>query len=256
MPDKMNLNINTGLIRDAIVNFIVPIVSLGVSVLLFVIIIRPSFSSAPKLRSELELKKVLQGTLTKKLGALEKLVDYKSVVDENSKLVNRVLVSEELVPQLLNQVHEIAKDSGLEVTRLAYSYGETAGGTLSSGTEEKKPQLGYKVVYVSLGTYGSVDQLVSFLESCEKAARFISVENVRYATSEKEGQPTLSMSFSLSSPYIFVQSNAVTDDPVTLDIASPDFVSFINKLKTLKYYEVASFEQVMTETKETTQSTQ
>jgi hypothetical protein len=45
------------------------------------------------------------------------------------------------------------------------------------------------------------------------------------------------MNFSILSPFLYVKSTAVTDDPVELDITDPRFTEFVNTLKPLKYYE-------------------
>jgi len=133
----------------------------------------------------------------------------------------------------LDQVNQIATDSGMSVTRLSYSYGSTS--TMSSETEVKKP---YSSVTVSLGTDSSYDQIIVFLQSVENAARFLSVPNFRYASSmNATGDKKLSSGFALDSPYLSVQSTAVTDEPVALDISSQSFVTFINMIKSLKYYE-------------------
>ena len=66
--------------------------------------------------------------------------------------------------------------------------------------------------------------------------------------------------FVLESPYQFVNSTAVTDDPVNLDITKDDFVTIINKVKGLKYYNISienisQQAQKAAEVKESTEST-
>jgi hypothetical protein len=64
-----------------------------------------------------------------------------------------------------------------------------------------------------------------------------------------------------------VQSSAVTDEPIALDMTSGDFVSFLNKIKGLRYFEQSgdatktiakqvSAEEINAEVQESTQSSQ
>ncbi|RJR27392.1 hypothetical protein C4561_02470 [candidate division WWE3 bacterium] len=231
---KGNVNIDTSRIRNAFVNFLVPIVCLTISAILFFLIIYPSVSRVPQLQSDLESKRALRDTLAAKKENIYKLVDFKSVVDENSLLVDRALPSEEFVPALLDQVDTIARNSGLDVTKLSYTFGEVPSEEEQSGS--------YNIVVISLGAEGTYEQMVTFMKSAETAARLINVANFRFA--EIGDNNTLSLNFSVYSPYLMVQSSAITDDPVTLDIASDNFISFINRVKNLRYYDYSNIEDV------------
>ena len=229
---KLELGFDAQKIKSVLLNFVVPLIAFGISLIIILVVIYPSFKNLPKIKSELATKAALKQTLTTKLLTLNKLVDFKTVVEEDSNLVNKVLVLEEQVPRLLDEVNQIATDSGMSVTRLSYSYGNT---TTSSDTAAKKA---YSSVTISLGTDSSYDQIIVFLQAAENAARFLSVPNFRYASGmNATGEKKLSSSFALDSPYLSVQSTAVTDDPITLDISSQGFVTFINMIKSLKYYE-------------------
>ncbi len=225
------INIDTSRIKETLLNFVVPLIAFGITFALFFIVIYPSYRKLPGLKAELATKTALKQTLTVKLQRLNRLVDFKPVVEEDSALVNRVLVSEEEVPRLLDQVNQIATDAGLSVTRLSYSFGNAS----SSDKTEKKT---YSSVSVSLGADANYDQIVLIMQLIEKAARFVSVPNFRYSVgTSTAGDKMLNVSFSLDSPYLFVQSNAVTDEPLELDISSQKFIDFINMIKELKYYE-------------------
>lgn len=226
-----DISIDIEKIKKALLNFVVPLVASAVTLFLFVIVIYPSLRKLPELKLDLSRKVNMKQTLNTKLQRLNRLVDFKTVVDEDSALVNRVLVSEEEVPRLLDQVNQIATDSGMSVTRLSYSYGST-------GTSDKTQKASYSIVSVSLGADANYDQIILLMQSVEKAARFVSIPNFRYsAGTSSTGDRKLTASFSLDSPYLFVQSNAVTDEPIDLDISSQKFVDFINMVKELKYYE-------------------
>lgn len=228
------LNINTEIIKETLLNFVVPLISFGITFALFIIVIYPSYKKLPELKLELSSKVTIKQTLNTKLQRLNRLVDFKPVVEEDSALVNRILVSEEEVPRLLDQVNQMATNAGMSVTNLSYSYGNTGSAGLSDTTQKKT----YSSVSVSLGADTNYDQVVLFMHSVESAARFVSIPNFRYSVgASSTGDVELNASFSLDSPYLFVQSSAVTDEPIDLDISSQTFIDFINMIKELKYYE-------------------
>ena len=225
--EKKGLNIDTTAIREALLNFVFPLISLVVSVVLIVLFVYPTIKDYPEVKAELDQKNILKDTLQKKIGNLKKLVDFKEFVEEDSDLVSKVIVSEAEVPKLLDQIHQIATNSGMTVDRLSYSYG---GGDQTGAS--------YNTVIVSLGAETNYEQIVLFMESVEDAARFVSAPSFRYSSSRSaEGDNRLSANFSVESPYLFVQSNAVTDEPVNLDVSSQEFVDFVNMIKGLRYYE-------------------
>jgi Tfp pilus assembly protein PilO len=221
---SLPFNMDTAKLKSFALNFIVPIVGFSVSLILILTVVIPSFTTIPDLRAELNQKQTLNSTLSKKLSDLERLLDFKKIVDDNSNLINNVLVSEEMVPELLSQVDTIAKESGLEVTRLSYSISQASGGSL-----------GYPSVDVSLGVLGTYDQLANFFKLTESASRLIDVSGYRYAVGSKDAN-TLNMNLVLRSPYLFVNSEAVTDDPIDLDVTNQAFLNFVSKIHNLKYY--------------------
>jgi len=235
MPEEnkqINIDVNSFLykLRNAVVNFIVPIIAFIVAILLIVLYIYPSFKSLPEKREELNNKISLKNTLSEKVSDLKVLSDFGDVLNENLEIVNKVLVPEADVPRLLDQATQISQRAGMELDRLSYSYG-------SKEKEEKETD--FDVVNVSMGVNSSFEQLVLFMELVEKAARYVSVSNFRYSVSEdrEEGVSRISSSFSLDSPYLFVESSAVTDEPIGIDIKSSDFVNFMDMLKGLDYYD-------------------
>ena len=235
MPEEnkqINVDVNSFLykLRNAVVNFIVPIIAFGVALLLIVLYIYPSFKSLPEKREELNNKISLKNTLSEKVSDLKVLSDFGDVLNENLEIVNKVLVPEADVPRLLDQATQISQRAGMELDRLSYSYGSKA---------EEEKETDFDVVNVSMGVNSSFEQLVLFMELVEKAARYVSVSNFRYSVSEdrEEGVSRISSSFSLDSPYLFVESSAVTDEPIGIDIKSSDFVNFMDMLKGLDYYD-------------------
>jgi Tfp pilus assembly protein PilO len=221
----MNPNYLSNKVKDTVLNFIVPIVCLVVALLLFVAVIYPTFKRKPLLEKELQNKQALETTLTKKLANLNRLVDFKALVDENSKLVDKALPSSGMVPELLSQIDFIARSSGFDVTKLSYAISKDESG-----------DFGYSLVDVSLGATGTYDKLVSFFKLVEGAIRVINVDSYHYVMDTRDLK-TLEMNLVLRSPYLFVDSTAVTDEMVDLDITSTAFTSFVNRVKSMKYYD-------------------
>lgn len=217
-------------LKQAVVNFIVPLIALVLSLIIGLTILYPSYTDLPELESELESKKQLRTTLKNKAENLNNLIDFKSVVDENSDLVNKVLISEQKVPALLTQIDRIANESGVRISKLNYSLGSTGGSDVSQ-------EYNYDFVTVNISIVGTFGEYVTFLSSVENAARLIDVVQLRYGFTETEEGPQVSSSLVLVSPYLFVTSDAVTDEPVDLDIRDPEFTKLINDIKSLKFYD-------------------
>ena len=232
MPEenKMKKNMSSALykIKDTILNFLIPLIAIVGSVLLGILYIMPSFKSLPIKKAELESKTTLRNTLDDKASDLKRLVDMKSTFDQNSEIVNKVLVAEPQVPRLLDQATQITEKAGMSLERLGYSYGSKG----ESAT-------GLDTVTVSMGVNSSFEQLILFMELVEKSARYVSVPSFRYSISDKTtgDKGAVSSTFSLDSPYLFVQSSAVADDPIKIDVTSSDFINFMDKLKGLDYYD-------------------
>lgn len=215
-------------IKNIILNFIVPIACLGATAVLFFAVIYPSIKKIPQLQTDINNKTTTRNLLKDKITKLHRYSDFKAVLEENSGLVNRVMPVEENVPGLLDQVNQIANETGLDLNKLSYSITDIAA--------REEQTSGYSTIIVSLGAEGSYNQMVSFMKSIEGASRMVNISNYRFSSNGKD-EGKLSFTFILSAPYLDVKSNAVVDDPLTLDITSNDFITFVNKIKGLRYFE-------------------
>lgn len=231
------IDIDTLKIKRFLANFIIPIASLLLALLLSLFYILPSRNKLPQLKQEVSVAGDLKNQLEEKNLKLTSLLDFKSVIDENNQLTSEVLAPEPLVPQLLTQIDIIASEAGLNVEKLSYSTG-TSFDTVSAQTTEEIPNAQYDIVVVSLGVSGTYDQLVAFLKTVENAGRFIGVGNVRFSYSS-ENANIVSAQIMLGSPYVSVQTTAVTDDPINFDISSSDFQNLVSKLKELRIYTIS-----------------
>jgi Tfp pilus assembly protein PilO len=229
---KKSVSFSANIIKETLINYIIPLICLSASGLIGFFILMPSYNELPELKSKLETNQKLERDLGNKLSNLNRLVDFKSIVEENSDLVNKVLVSEELVPGLLTQVDRISRESGLSVGRLSYGL----GGAKIKGRDEAEV-LEYSIVTINLGTTGNFQQLKAFMKNIENAARIVIIDNFRYTLPRAEEKSAVGANFILASPYLYVESNAITDDPIDLDISDDEFIDLVNEIKTLKYYD-------------------
>jgi len=224
-------SINIDALKGALINYIVPLISITAAVLIGVFVLMPSYKELPELEARLDKNMMLESDLRKKLNNLNKLVDFGGIVEENSGLVNKVLVSEELVPGLLTQIDRIALESGLTVNTLNYGLG-------SSGNREGETgSITYNIVTINLDVTGNFGQLKTFMKNVENAARLVIVDNFRFSQNKTAEGEILGINFVLMSPYLYVESDAITDDPIDLDIGDEKFFDLINKIKNLKYYD-------------------
>ncbi len=246
-------------LKDTVINFIVPIIAGLVCLALAAFVIYPTLKQMPVQKAEYKAKQDLNDQLTVKVQNLKKLLDFKKAVDEDATLVSAALVSEAMVPQLLTQIDQIAKENGLAVTKLSYSFSEAATPEKATTTEELNALLAapYKMVNISLGAKGNYAQLTNFFNSLEGAARLVNVDNFRYTTGSDPAAVYLDFAIALSSPYLYVQSNAVTDDSVNMDVSAPAFRSFMDKIKSLKFYSPTQVDinEVLKKVSESSQST-
>uniref|UniRef100_A0A7C4Y290 Type 4a pilus biogenesis protein PilO n=1 Tax=candidate division WWE3 bacterium TaxID=2053526 RepID=A0A7C4Y290_UNCKA len=222
---------DTHKIKNTLTNFVVPLVALFVTLGLILLVILPQIKNWPKVQEEMNKVRSLEALLETKRSILDKIVDFQAVVDEDSKLFGQALSSEPMVPELLTQVDMIAKESGLEVTRLSYSVTD-----VGVGPEEEVAS--YKAVIINLGTLGNYDQINTFLANLEDSARLLEVLSFRFSGENLQDSSQYAGTFVLRSPYLKVESQAETDTPITLDISSPDFMNILSKVKSLKYYDI------------------
>jgi len=173
---NLNLkNINFGEVKNFLLNFLIPLVSLGLILALLLLVLKPSYKNIPNFEADLSSKQELSRQLDQKVRDLKLLVDYEKVLSEKSSLVNETLISKPEIPELLAQVDRMVKESGMKMSKLNYS-----------NIKEAPDGVTYSLVGVALGVGGSPDQLLSFLEIVENASRLVLVEDFRYSVNKQE----------------------------------------------------------------------
>ncbi len=208
----------------------IPLILLVAAALVLYMVGYPKYKQLPEKKDELNKLTQKEAALQTKIKKLDTFMDYKDIITENSNLVNFALPSEAQVPLLLTQVQLIANESGLKINSLSYS----ASSAKATGDETD-------VVNVQLSVKGTFNETKTFLTTLEKAARVVNISTLRFSlvegtNPESLGTSELDITFSLTSPFLFVESKAVTEDPITVDLNDSKFVTFINKLKGLKIY--------------------
>lgn len=257
-PSKFKINMSSlAPIGGFLLNFIIPLICLVLSGGLIIAVFLPSYRELPSLEADLDQKRVLSSQLETKIAALTELVDFASVVKENSNIIDEALVSEPKIPELLFQVDQMSRESGMSVDQLSYSGSEVASvpyesvppetvSDATSGEVSEVPEVavaGRGDIAVALGTTGSFWDLVAFLKSAENASRIIIIEDFRYTQAavddgSAETRNEVSATFRLLSPYLSVNSMATTDEPIELSISSAEFQAGMQRIKDLKHYDV------------------
>jgi Tfp pilus assembly protein PilO len=209
----MNLEMNprtSKINKDTLVGTILPLVFFAATAGLVFLLTYPKYNEIQPKKDQLTQLETKRSSLEGKLAKLNDLVDYKEVVDQNSALINTALPSEANVPILLTQIQTIAKENGLEIQNLTY----TSAGAKTQNEANK--------INVQMSAKGSFDQVRNFFYAIEKASRVLEFSTIRFSSSVS-GNSTeattknaeLEINVSLSSPYLFVESKATTEDPIT-----------------------------------------
>lgn len=252
---KLSLpELNLYAFKSFAVNFIIPLLALIVTVFLVVLVLIPGFKNYPLLVQTYQQKSQFQKELVVKTEKLNKLYEFRDTVLTNRALINKAMADAPMVPQLLAQLNMIAKDSGVVIQKLTYSISEStpkpksapapvtspapkgnAKVTLPAAPKLEPPA--YDVVLVNVGLTANYQQLLVFLKAIENASRLISVDNLRFSQdTEQEGSYNISLV--LSSPYVQVKTDAVTDDPIAFELNDPKFRELVDRLAKLKFYQI------------------
>jgi Tfp pilus assembly protein PilO len=245
LTDQIESKIQPKILKDFFLNFLIPVVAVAISVVLILLFILPTMRSLPKLHDNLNSAVQTRTVLQNKIATLQKLASDQDTLNTDVTLVEKVLPSSIDAPLLMDETEQITKGSGLKVTQDSYSPGvtsapETAPGTVPSTTVSNTAD----IALTAAGDYG---QLISFMHTVENAARVLTVTGFHYSasgsntsgalTSVAGNASSLEITLSLSSPYLQVKSNAVTDDPLTIDISSTAFTNFMTTLNSMTYYD-------------------
>lgn len=158
-------------------------------------------------KSKVELLKSRENEL-KQLQALEK--EFTKVSSVEIRKLEKILPSSEDVPDLFVQMENLARESGLSVTRIGITDGRTAdtgnsrstqqnssdNATTASGKISNISSVDVSLSVIGDGTYSG---LKVFLDNIENNMRIVNVDSLSYTPSEAE---SASYSINLTTYYI------------------------------------------------------
>lgn len=218
-----------------VLNFIAPIVLLGLSVAAIVLYVLPAYKVLP----------VLKEKLTKNINDVEALkakVAQLTYLDENKDLVIGDLVKmswafeeRDKVPELSEQVRKMCTDSGVTFSTLDY----VNENKIEAGTEKPidltitpDPAL-YREEKVSV-TINAKDltALVNFLKTAENSIRLFRVQGIGISSKDA----TYDVSFAMASPYLNPSFSAYSETAAPIDLANQSYRDFMVRLDTFKNY--------------------
>ena len=82
--------LNLSAIKDVIVDFVFPIIGLGITVVLFFVYIKPTYAKVNELKQQVTERTAVLEVLNTKAAALTKMKDFNTVLEENASLVERL----------------------------------------------------------------------------------------------------------------------------------------------------------------------
>ncbi len=229
-------------IKKTLVNFVAPLIALGITLALGALVIYPLINKIAATKIQIADNESKITNLQSKVAIINKLQDYNSVVTEDIGLVDTLLETSASVPRVLDETQKIAVESGITIDTLSFSDAGKAPVGTPDPNAAPVAEVPYNIVNVTFGGAADYDKIITFLQNSENAARIINVGSFRFAVGtntsvDSSKVDVLDATFSLESPYLTTQPVAAVDVPITLDITNAKFVAFMNKLKGFKYYE-------------------
>lgn len=271
--DLSNFHVNFNYIKRVVakylLDFMIPLACLVLSLVLGLFVLRPSISKLPELQQTNEEVTALDLQLTEKLKNLNDLLNFKPIISNHVDDFEVILPSEPMVPQLLTQVDTLVAINGLALKDLNYASQVVvtpSGAQPTVAVQTPAALAPSRFVLVNLKVVGTYNQVIPFLRNMETSGRVLKVDSVRLSKfrsglgDEEVVDDAMSMDFVLRAPYLRVQSNAVTDDPVTIDINDPKFNETrarVEGFEVYKYNIRTLQRELITEgTRESTESTE
>lgn len=207
---------------------------LGVSVigsLFFVLVLLlPSLSAIPSLRTQLTEKSTELAQLKLKSARLSSLLDNRETLRSSLKLADFAIPSKDSVPTLMTQVQTITSDSG--VLLKALQFGSTSIGSAGASGRIVTDK-SVKKVYLQAVAEGQFANLQTFLRNLESASRIVTVDTLTFEAS-REGTGSLTSTLGLVSYYV---DSLPVDPSLSLDLESTQLKGVLEQLKSLKVYE-------------------
>ena len=203
-------------------------VSVVGSLFFVLVLLLPSFSLIPSLRSEIQVKADELKDLKIKSSRLNSLIANQNTLKSNLKLVDIAIPSKDNVPTLMTQIQRISTDSGVTLKALQFGAASLNTPSVTSGKLDKS----IKRVFLQAIAEGPYSNLLSFLRNIETASRIITVDTVSFEANKEDS--SVSSNLGLMAYYV---EDPPADPSFSLDLGSEELKSVLVKVKTLKVYE-------------------
>lgn len=187
--------------------------------------------SIPSQRQETAESRSQLLVLQQKNEKLSGVLSEAQALEDNLEMVRQALPTTDDVPALLMQLEEIAKQSGVAVQHLGFGEGAKP----SSEAEEAESRGAVKSVSLTAVVAGSYDALRTFFNNLEETLRIVNVTNFRFSPAQqKEAESALSITLGIKAFYLDEVTEISTEEPLTLDTGSKEYVDLIKRVKQLR----------------------
>lgn len=205
----------------------------------------------PELKLQIEAKKQELSKVTAYANYLQNLQSLGEKLDNNIKLSEQGITLKHEIPQLMNQMIQIANQTQVELISLIFA------GSTTESTGTKTPG----TVNIQVNVKGNFSQMLSFLQLIENARRQNTIKGFKYTSSGKTGGTTTSnASVSVNS---FIQNSKLNENPYDMNITLSGYYlgqvntknidyeivsrkqsldSVIGKLESMKWYEATALD--------------
>ncbi len=203
-------------------DLIVPIVSVGISVLLVFLVIVPGIRDIQEAREEKVEKEVVLRELEEKRALLSRYASQSQRVDSALEVVRHAIPLEDEVPEVMTQLQDMADISRVVVSNLTYR----------SGSKEEED---LKTVEMNFGFDGDFSNVKGLFELMENASRIVVADQFNLKVQE---EASMSASLSLKSFFMPAPTKAKVEEPLEDIFSSNNFNEALDSVRDLDVYEV------------------
>lgn len=225
-------------VEEFVVNFILPIILLGVAVGIFALYVSPTYKKLPMLKLDVEAKTQEVEVLQAKVNQLTALEQNKDLVVADLVKMSWALEERDKVPELTRQIRLMSDDSRVVFKSLDYANANkdqlvsvpVDSGSSSALTPDPELYREEKVnVDIEVKGFTSV---IDFLRTAENSIRLFKVESIKISTFNQVNKADVVM----ASPYLNPAFSTYSQSAAPIDLTDPAYRSFMERLDTFKNY--------------------
>ncbi len=173
--------------------------TVGLVLFLGTFAIRPTILTMSELIKEIETKKELNTSLTKKIAALQTAQSQYINIQDKVSILNDVIPEQPQIILSTKLIEKIAAESQVVIKNL----------TVSELPKDSDPAVGFaqkskQMVNVSLNITGDYISIRNFTETLRNSRKSFVVESVVFSIEEDRGSKKLSANFTIGTPYFGV----------------------------------------------------